>query len=382
MITAQDVEKLRSMHAPGNSVLSLYLPVSTDPAELRGLPALAADLIDSALATDHEVRGQAGSTSQVSAEDRDAVRNLLEAHAREWLGHTVAVFACGQLGLLEVLPLPSQLAVRGVLATRPHVRPLLAVLQRSPDYLVAIVGRQHAWLFSVTAGQVQTIARPEAPAVRSRGYGGWHGLQSHRVHQRVNQLAQSHYRHIATILAGQAAAGPPRPLVIGGHADGIARLLRTLPPAARESVAGSFHADPLALTPARARALADRVIEGWAARSEQEAVAAALDAVPGTQVAIGLQDCLAAVNAGAADLLLTGDDEVAPGFACARCGRLGSADDGCPGWESAASAVPDLLEEMTLRVLDSGGQVIAIREAPVACAARLRYPTAEATSRW
>jgi peptide chain release factor subunit 1 len=170
MITAQDIEKLRSMRTADNSVLSLYVPVPLDPAELRGLPALATDLIDSAVAAaDHGLHGQGSAASQVSAGDHDAVRNLLEAHAREWLGHTLAVFACGELGLLEMLPLPGQIAARGVLATRPHVRPLLEVLQRFPDYLVAIVGRQHGWLFSVTAGQVETIARPEAAAATAAG---------------------------------------------------------------------------------------------------------------------------------------------------------------------------------------------------------------------
>jgi hypothetical protein len=379
MISAQDVEKLRGMRAADNSVLSLYVPVPLDPAELRGLPALAADLADSAEAAAGNARpGQAGTACRVSAEDRDTVGNLLAAHSREWLGHTLALFACARLGLIEMLPLPGQLTARGVLAARPHVRPLLAALQRSPDYLVAIVGRQHAWLFSVTAGQVETIARPQAPAVRSRGYSGWHGLDAYRVHQRETQLAHSHYRHIATILAGQAAGDRQRPLVIGGHLNGIAHLLRTLPMAARETFAGSFSADPQALTPARARALADRVIAGWAVRSEQEAVAAALDAVPGAKAALGPQACLAAVNVGAADLLLIGDDEMVPGYVCARCGRLSTADDGCPDWGTAARAVPDLLEEMALRVLDSNGQVTAVHDAPVSCAARLRYPVAQA----
>jgi hypothetical protein len=83
------------------------------------------------------------------------------------------------------------------------------------------------------------------------------------------------------------------------------------------------------------------------------------------------------LNAGAADLLLIGDDERAPGCTCARCGRLSGTDDGCPDWGTAARAVPDLLEEMALRVLDSAGQVIAIRDAPVSCVARIRYPVAE-----
>ena len=67
----------------------------------------------------------------------------MEAGRRDCLGHTVAIFACGRLGLFEAMPLPLQLPGRGVLATRPYIRPLLAVLQRRPGYLVAIVDRQH-----------------------------------------------------------------------------------------------------------------------------------------------------------------------------------------------------------------------------------------------
>ena len=45
MINRADVEKLRSMHAQGSAVLSLYLPVPLDPARLRGLAAEAGDLM-------------------------------------------------------------------------------------------------------------------------------------------------------------------------------------------------------------------------------------------------------------------------------------------------------------------------------------------------
>jgi hypothetical protein len=50
MIGSADVEKLRAICAPEPAVLSLYLPVSLDPAELRELPARAGDLIASAAA--------------------------------------------------------------------------------------------------------------------------------------------------------------------------------------------------------------------------------------------------------------------------------------------------------------------------------------------
>jgi len=42
----------------------------------------------------------------------------------------VAIFACTDADLLEALPLPCPVPERAVLGTRPHIRPLLAALQR------------------------------------------------------------------------------------------------------------------------------------------------------------------------------------------------------------------------------------------------------------
>jgi peptide chain release factor subunit 1 len=130
MITHAEVEKLRSMRAAEPAVLSLYLPVPLDPAGIRGLAAGAGELM-----ADVRASGPDGvSTAGVRDADRDAVLAALAAHGRDWLGHTVAFFASGEIGLFELLPLPCVLPERVVLATRPHVRPLLAALQWCPDY--------------------------------------------------------------------------------------------------------------------------------------------------------------------------------------------------------------------------------------------------------
>ena len=126
MISRDDVEKLRRLHAQGPDVLSLYLPVPLEADGVLTLPARARDLIVAARA----VGPDAVSTSQVGDTERDAVLDAVRGHGRHWLGSTVAIFASRQLGLFEVHPLPCALPERSVLATRPHVRPLLAALQR------------------------------------------------------------------------------------------------------------------------------------------------------------------------------------------------------------------------------------------------------------
>jgi Bacterial archaeo-eukaryotic release factor family 10 len=104
------------------------------------------------------------------------------------------VFACKELGLFEVLPLPCVLPERAVLATGPHIRPLLAALQRCPDYRVAIADREHAWVLTVSGNRVETVVRQAGQGLRSPGFGGWYGLETHRVQQRIIQPGRHHYR--------------------------------------------------------------------------------------------------------------------------------------------------------------------------------------------
>jgi hypothetical protein len=103
-ITPAEAEKLRSIRSGVANVLSVYLPVPSDPVELLGLPALTGDLIDAAVTAGH----QAGAAGFLSETGRDDVHRQVEDHGEEWLGQTAAIFACGQLGLLEAIPLPGR----------------------------------------------------------------------------------------------------------------------------------------------------------------------------------------------------------------------------------------------------------------------------------
>ncbi len=366
MITRAEVEKLGTVHAVEPSVLSLYLAVPLDPAQLRGLPARAGDLIASC--------NPAGLLRDT---DRETVLSKVAALGRDWLGSTMAIFCCADIGLFEVHRLPGGSPERAVLGTRPHVRPLLAAVQRSPAYRATVVDRRHAWVFSIAGDEIATVCEPVAPTVPSTGFGGWYGLEAYRVHERVIQLARHHYRDTAAILARLVQDGEPEPLVIGGHRDGIRQLLTSLPPPARSLFAGSFIVDTHTLTPARVRELADPVVARWAEKCAQRLAAEISDGVPAGLAVTGMPACLAAVNAGAVDVLAVPDDGLVAGYVCGRCGALGSAADECPDWGTAAQPVPDLIEEMIMRTLEDGGQIRVVRDVPGGVAAKLRFPMAQ-----
>jgi len=370
-----DVEKLRRVCAPGSAVLSLYLAVPLDPAGTRGLAATAAELMASTAGLAGGSDNDQRSLARIDQADREAVLDALAVHGRDWAGHTVAFFACRELGLFEALPLPCPLPERAVLTSRPYIWPLLAAVQRCPDYRVAIADREHARVLSVSGSRVETIATQVDRGPRSSGFGGWYGLQAHRIQRRIIELGRHHYRDTAAILERVADDGH-MPLVIGGHHDSIAGLLRALPPAAREEFAGSFHADPHTLTEARIRELAGPVIGLWVARRERELAEDVLAGPPGRLAAVGLQACLAAVGQGAVGCLLVPDDGLIPGFACDGCDALSVGPGECPLCGTAGRPVPDLMEEMAQHTQDDDGRVTVIREAPFSVAAKLRFPVA------
>ncbi len=369
MITHAEVEKLLSIQAVDGLVLSAYLQVPVDPAALRGLPARVNDLLglDAGAAA-------APAAMRARADDERMVRGLLAAHGRDWLGHTVAMFAASQLDLLQAFPLPGRLPERAVLAARPHVRPLLVALQRCPGYRVAVIDRRHAWIFSVTAEQVRVAAGPVTEGIRSPHFGGWYGLEAHRVHERIIQLTRHHYRDTAAILDHAMRTSEREPLVVGGHRAAIPQFLATLPAGLRDRLAGSFIVDPGTMTPARVRELSGPVIADWVNRHEQSLLAQLRRQPPDGRTVTGLNACLTAVGQHAVQQLVVPIGGLIPGFACTRCGALTAAPGECGHGPAAAQPVPDLIEEMVVKTRGDGGEVAALPDPPGDIAARLRFP--------
>lgn len=362
MITYAEIEKLRSSRAPDDSVLSLYVYVPPDEAGLPDLPARAVDLIESATErTPHTLR----------PEDERLARQTLAEHARERLGFTLGIFVSGQIGLLEQVPLPGRCAERAVLAARPHVRPLLAALQRHPDHRIVIIDHRYAWLLAVAGDRIESVARVPSLGAPSVGFGGWFLEPSHGL-ERVTERAGHLYQDAAAILDRQTRYAGSQPVVIGGHAASITHLVALLTRAVRDEYAGAFAADPHSLTLARARELAAPVLSHWAQRRERQLVQWLTAPAPGVPTATGLEDTLAAVNADNAELLLIPDEAMVPGFRCERCDALTITSDGCCDWGAASWPVPDLLEEMAWRTLHGGGQVVSAADLSCTAAARLR----------
>lgn len=323
MITRAEVEKLGAFHAVQPEVLSVYLSIPASAAKLDRLFRRVTELIAAAEA-------DAGHSGCLGEQDRCSALELAATAASDWPGRSVAIFACDDVGLEVVLPLPGPQPERAVLGVRPHIRPLLDALQEHPAYRAAVLDGPRTWVFRAQGDQITAV--PERELGR----------------------------------------GEREPLVIGGRADEVRLLLASMASADRAAVAGCFAVEAGLPRPARVLELAMPVIAQWAARRARRLAGEILDTPPGGLTAIGLTACLAAVSAGSADALIVPASGLVPGYECGRCGTLSLAPDSCPDWGTAPLPVPDVIEEMVARVLEDGGDVSVAHDASAPIAARLR----------
>ena len=371
MIDAESLAKLLTIQAPDPRIVSVYLSVPLDPAQRRGMQARLDDLLAQA---DYPA-GDGESWARARRSELPAIREAVSAHAHEWLGHSVAIFGCTGMGLLEAIPLRGDVRERAVIGSRPYVRPLLAELQRSPSYVAAVVDRRHAWLYRISAEGIDPLGHVEGQTVSSRRFAGWHGFQAYRNQQRARKLAQQHYAATVAALAEATSDEGYGPIAVGGHEAATGAFLALLPPVLRQRVAGTFVIDPHTMSPARVRQLADEVIAGWE-DSRERRLAAELSEQPRSMAAIGLDACVAAANQHAVQVLVVPDDEIRPGFSCGQCGALAVTEGSCEVCGAATHAVPDVIEELAVKVTNDGGSVEPLRVAGVLedVAARRRFP--------
>jgi hypothetical protein len=381
VIDQPGITKLRQLRDPHKSVLSVYLTVPLAPAQQREVPAYLDEMLKPlAPAAAHPGSGSRPQERAVAATrqaDMAAVRASVAAHAPDWLGRSVAIFACHGLGLFDVVPLPGNVPSQAVISSRPYLRPLLAAVARNPGYVAAVVDRTHAWLLRITADGIETAAQLEDEGLRSPGFSGWYGLAAYNVNQRVTELARRHYRKAAEALGRACRGDEAGPLVVAGHHPEVTAFVAALPRELRDRFAGSVTVDPRVMTPARVRAVTGEVVSRWVEARERQLVADLAAQPTGGLTVSGLAACVAAANQRAVRLLLVPDDAAAAGWSCAQCGTLSVSGGECAVCAAATWHVPDIVEELIGRVLDEGGNIEPVRGAAqgiAGLAAQLRFP--------
>jgi hypothetical protein len=366
------LDRLRALRDPAGTLLSVIVTVPPDPTALRTFPAQ----LDRVLAT-ARLPGVSNGTGQRARAAMGHIRQAGAGRARDWFGRTIALVASAE-GLLEEVRLPCPVPDRAVFGRRPYLRLPLQAAQRCRPHLVVVLDRRSSWLFEISAETVQQVRQIDDEGARAHAYGGWYGLDEYRARHHADELVKRHYA--ATVAAvGRRAPADRVPLVLGGHRDGVAEFLASLPPAMRSRVAGTFVIDPHTMTPDQVRTRAAAVLaEREVERQQQLALGLAEWEATGLAVQ-GVAASADAVGSSLAELLVVRGEAMVAGWACTRCSGLAATSGECRRCSAPSRPVVDLVDEMVATTLDQGGKVDlgTAEHVTAGVAVRLRHRVSE-----
>jgi peptide chain release factor subunit 1 len=267
----------------------------------------------------------------------------------------VALFACGALGLRDVLHARMPFENAFIVAPAPFLRPLAALLTAAPATLVVFVDGESARLIPLMPAGAGEEVRLESAVPGHPRTGGW-AQRAQSDYQRHSQAQHGrHFEAVAESLAGLAASNGIERIVLAGEPRNVALLRHALPVGIAE--------------------LVER-IEGQ--REAEEVDAVLTGAAKGGKAAAGLEATIEAINRGAVHRLFLLKEFRQPGYVCTGCGVLDAhSTRACRACGKATREV-ELGEAMTDRVVAAGGTVTTLGiHRPLhdagGIAARLRY---------
>jgi peptide chain release factor subunit 1 len=291
----------------------------------------------------------------------------------------IALFACGALGLREVLPVRVPFDDAFVVSDAAFLLPLAGALETAPPAVIAFVDSESARLIPVgPEGTGEEVAlKSHVPGHHRRG--GWANLAMSRYQRHIQDHRERHYEAVADALQHVVESHGIERIVLAGEARNVSLFRQHLPDRVTSRVAGSIpgsRQEPAAVLIARASEL----LAGVEDREAVEAVDRLLtEAAKGGRAVVGVTAVLEAVSWRAARRLYLLKRFSERGRECTQCGTLQTGPDGACGVCHGATKTVDLESAMVDRVVAAGGTVTTLdRHDELArlggVAAGLRYP--------
>jgi peptide chain release factor subunit 1 len=292
----------------------------------------------------------------------------------------VAVFACGPLGLFEVLPLPVVYRSRLAVDATPLVRELASVEDEFGRLLTVVLDRTSARFFEVTAYATQELNGLRADSTRGKRFHGdqdGQGWGEHTYNNRIRAEKQRHLDAIARELFTIDRANPAHGIVVAAPGQEAGALEPFLHNYLVERLLGTARLSPKDTTPAAVHGATLAVREAWERASERNLVHEMIEAVGSGWAVNGMSATLRALARGQARSLLVHADAGEPGFRCGASGRLALTERDCRG-EGEPIPVLDVVDDAIEEALRQGVDVNVVydpeaREAIDGLGALLRF---------
>ncbi|MCS6936210.1 MAG: hypothetical protein NZ610_02335 [Candidatus Bipolaricaulota bacterium] len=365
MITAHDVERLRSWRAHDHPIVSLYLNVTPPHPFVSELNSLI-----------HSQKEQWAKNNNLHKTQLRALEELLaqiEHHVRaieRQLGRTrlLAIFASAD-GFWQEYRLPVALPSQLVIELDPYIRPLTILLDEFDRYCVLVADARKARIFSLYLGEFEEHLGVFNDEVHSKvsvgrgervgGPGVWGSTGELRIQRHIEDHFHRHLKRVAEYTFDLFRQEQCELLIIAGPEDKTLPYLKDhLHSYLRERLAGEFHARPdMPISELKERALA--VAQSWERRYEEQLIARLLETAhrPNGLAVVGVEPTLEALMLGQVHTLVLHHSARIKGTVCPTDHFLSSYLERCPICHEAMHYTEDLADEMVEEAIHQNAEI-------------------------
>jgi peptide chain release factor subunit 1 len=356
-ITRSRLRRLADVHPQRGRVLSVFL--NLDPSEfatpaarstaVTSVMTKAAHRVDEADGLDHEER-------VALRQDVERVRERLSSYDIAENGtRAVAVYACGEVDLLEVVRLRRPVDFEVVLDRSPYLEPLVADADEE-QWAVLLANRRSARLFLGDGGGLEETDRIEDDVHSQHDQGGW---SQARYQRGVEKEKDDHLVHAADVAFSRYKNPGFDRLLLGAPDELVNDVKQKLHPYLRERISGKLQLDVENSSLDDVRRAAQTAMEDWRRRGEREALDRLAEGVGrGGRGAAGLAAVLGALNEARVEILLIADGFRSPGGRDPDTGMLHPGDEGPDGRE--LERCENIVELAVEKAIEQSAKVIKV----------------------
>src|SRR5215204_5406549 len=310
-ITRGRLRRLAELRPERGLVLSVFF--NLDPSEFATPAARATEVNSVVTAAAHKVDEYDGlehDERQALRADVERVREVLRDSAIATNGtHGLAVFACGPVGLLEVVRLPHPIESRAIVDDHPCVEPLVRG-GSDERWCVLLVNRKTARIFLGEATGLQEIDHIEGDTHRQHDQGGW---SQARFQRSVEQEKLNHLGEALDTLFARFKRRPFDHLVVGAPDELVGEVEQRLHAYLRDKLAGRLHLDVENSSPEEVKSAAAEVVDQHVSDVEREALDRLKQGIGrGDRGASGPAAVMEALEQARVEILLLAEDFDAP----------------------------------------------------------------------
>ncbi len=349
MISHKELERLANLRSD-EGVLSVYLKI--DP-QLRYDRNQAATKFKGALKRFQRTSVDEN-LSSVADREKDRVLSFLEEGPPS--GRSLAIFSSQPSGIWEVVSLDVMVPTSVSVDTTTHTSLLMQVLDEHPRFVVAVVQRDRAAIYT----SEQRTADKEAEIVSAvpgrHDQGGW---AQARFQRHIEFHVERHLKKVVDEIEDLFYERPFNRLVVGGSDEAVNELIGMLPDPLSRRVVGTFPVDLKHQTEEEVLDQARQVLREEERRSEEDLIKQIVSsAESGGRGAAGIEPTISAVSEGRVHVLAVADGVTTGGFACQTCDYLSTQEFAqCPVCGGDGEPIPDVIERAMEKAYSTGARV-------------------------